>query len=340
MIFHNHRKLFSVLIWTLLMITLIPVYGYGTLYISDIDNIPYTDGLTGTTYTVPAGWESAEFNSQKEFFSAKYRKDDAIIMFGSMDIWEMLDESAKSGYTRETFNNSVLSDDDWAAISGLGNDDLSIYKETYSGEEYVMIDSFNNISVGGYSINTRSYSAYVIKNGYMIGYTLQIVEDTDNPDYFKDFEYILNSASYRTAVSHKNTNTEQTPEPAAETPAAVTSAPSIKRSTAEDNGTAIGIMSILVFVFIILIILTIAGASQKSKASEVSKIPKNTPESIRVSEIKAGSSICSTDVNDRPSSVSVTNKNKVTAKFCPHCGNAVSYEYEFCKYCGSKLAKK
>lgn len=158
----------------------------------------YTDQKTGLQFTVPAGWKEEPLSKKRNTIDAKFVSETDIfahIFYGSIDMWESIPESEKSGLSRADVNSSLFSSEEIEAILGSyysGSTAVSISNVktvTYNGIEYYYLES--ETSSNGITLPITQLIR--IDNGYT--YLFQYYGTRDS-DYYTDFKNLMNSAVY------------------------------------------------------------------------------------------------------------------------------------------------
>lgn len=158
----------------------------------------YTDQKTGLQFTVPAGWKEEALSKKRNTIDAKFVSETDIfahIFYGSIDMWESIPESERSGLSRADVNSSLFSSEEIEAILGSyysGSTTVSISNVktvTYNGIEYYYLES--ETSSNGITLPITQLIR--IDNGYT--YLFQYYGSRDS-DYYTDFKNLMNSAVY------------------------------------------------------------------------------------------------------------------------------------------------
>lgn len=90
----------------------------------------YEDIKCGIKFTVPEDWVEKPLSKKREFIDVKFvstQDEDLCMMFGAANIWEMMSDSERDGYTQAEFDDSQVSVSYIADILDL--DDKSIIEK-------------------------------------------------------------------------------------------------------------------------------------------------------------------------------------------------------------------
>ena len=175
---------------------------------SNVEGKKYIDKDSGTEFTISSGWHEDPFNTDPGYYDYKFKSDDevALILYGSNDVWRELPLSERLGHTRETYDISMLKDDDLKAIAAvLGGSDSSFRHETIAGQEYVELDSVVSFGV----LKTTIHNYVTVHNGFM--YFFEFSSD-DADTHFDDFMSMLNSVHYPDIANQLVSSTEDSSE--------------------------------------------------------------------------------------------------------------------------------
>lgn len=154
----------------------------------------YLDDETGSKFTVPENWRQESLSQTREALDVKFTSiydPEAIIFYGSADIWAAMPSSDREGFSRSDINNSILSLEGFAEITGV--DPSQVSSVTYGGKEYRTCVTATVASVYGVDVDIVMTYLMRIENGYM--YIFQFSGDRTNA-YYNDFESLLNSVVY------------------------------------------------------------------------------------------------------------------------------------------------
>lgn len=169
----------------------------------------YTDQKTGLKFTVPAGWKEEPLSKKRNTIDVKFVSETDIfahIFYGSIDMWESIPESERSGLSRADINSSLFSSEEIEAILGSyysGSPAVSISNVktvTYNGIEYYYLES--ETSSNGITLPITQLIR--IDNGYT--YLFQYYGSRDS-EYYSDFKNLLSSATYVSAPAATQTIT-------------------------------------------------------------------------------------------------------------------------------------
>lgn len=167
----------------------------------------YKDPDSGVSFTVPSGYTQKAPNEDQLTISVKFLNDSdkvSSIMFGAVDLWDVLDEEDLIGCTREDINMSMPDVEDLAeAISGL---DGGLELVTYNGTKYYH---------GSATLQplTIQYNVYIVNREYYITidygyiYCFQsagqygVIPSSVMTDLLKSAEYVKHPSSGSGAAS-------------------------------------------------------------------------------------------------------------------------------------------
>ena len=180
----------------------------------------YTDKTTGLTFTIPAGWKEEALSKEREIIKAKFVPENvdssnfAAICFGYADLWSNVPAEYKSYLTRADIDSSLFTLEDIKEMMGTyssGSTTVSVKDITtikYNGIEYYRLSS----SSSSYGITMPMIQLMYVDNGYM--YQFQFMGDTSGR-YYKDFESLVKSATYKTSKPVATATPKATEKPTA-----------------------------------------------------------------------------------------------------------------------------
>lgn len=154
----------------------------------------YTDEDTDVTFTVPANWEIEPFTKEKEFYDVKFASKIELgqfIMYGSTDIWNMLNPLQKMMNPRSSFNNSIMSETDIESI--LGDNSSAMKEVSYNGTTYFMFEVQQDVDTYGINISIDETFLIYIENGWAHVF---VFGGTSESGCFDEFEFLMESVKY------------------------------------------------------------------------------------------------------------------------------------------------
>lgn len=172
--------------------------------IEETSSFVYTDNDSGITFTVPDNWKQKELNGDRKHLDAKFvstKESDCVIIFGSTDMWEAMPSSEKNGYNRKDINNSSFTKSDIAEMYGITEDKISVV--TYNGVQYYKGEMTKSLDESGFNLSVTTTQLIYINDGWM--YMFQF-GGTDSHALYSDFEELLNSVSYPSALNSSDNN--------------------------------------------------------------------------------------------------------------------------------------
>lgn len=159
----------------------------------------YTDPKTNLTFVVPANWTESPLSEERETINVKFTStedDSTMILYGSIDLWDAMTASERSGYTRSDIDNGFFNKSDLADIFGVTNNELkSVF---YGNQRYYTATVITNAELYGVEFAVNTTQMICIENGYL--YFFQF-SSTGGDKLYSDFEALLTSVEYPTPAA-------------------------------------------------------------------------------------------------------------------------------------------
>jgi len=151
----------------------------------------YIDDETLTSFTIPKGWyeiDVPEVDTTSDAYFRSSRDENMIICYASINFWNTMAESERSGYERSDFDNSVFTKAQVASLLELSENQIST--ASYGDNEYYVITANGADGKIGLSADIDVKAAIRVYDGYV--YIFMISDD----DSSGVFEAMLNSVTY------------------------------------------------------------------------------------------------------------------------------------------------
>lgn len=156
----------------------------------------YHDSSSGISFTVLGGWKKVDFKNNPKLLKAKFQIGDSgipAIMYGSVDLWSLLDEEGQKEISRAAYDTSYITREDMAEMLGISEKKVF---EVYSGDEtYYLtrryVDKTINDSV---TTTTPLIQMVTVKGGWLFAF--QFGGEYASVQY-DDFEALIKSVDYR-----------------------------------------------------------------------------------------------------------------------------------------------
>ncbi len=164
----------------------------------------FRDEETGTTFTVPANWKEKELSQERQTIDNKFCSTDgeSTILYGSIDIWNIIPFFNRIFRARNDYNISNISPDEMRDyFKELGAEGISLSKEVISGVEYYKCVASTKEQVYGLEFDVVMTQYLTLLNGY--GYLFQF-GGTENDTHYQDFMDLLQSVEYKSDRSQFN----------------------------------------------------------------------------------------------------------------------------------------
>lgn len=163
----------------------------------------YTDGETGVSFTVPENWKTQkDLGIGADIVDACFvstRDLTAIMMFGTMDLWEQIPVHDRVGYSREDIDNSIMTPEE---ISEMYLGSLNqVTMITYNNREYFQYEGLVSPEASGLDITMYTVTLIHIDKGWMYYYAY--FGDKDDPRY-SDFQSLIHSIAYGSPSSDQS----------------------------------------------------------------------------------------------------------------------------------------
>lgn len=277
----------------------------------DTDPFLYTDIDSGVTFTVPANWKQKEFSEDRELIDVKFassKESGCTMVFGSIDMWEQMPASERSGYTRSEINNSAFTVFDIAQMYDTTFDKISTV--TYNGVKYFACDLDSSAITGDIAMSLTLL--VYIDNGWM--YLFQF-SGAKTHKLYSDFEKLLNSVEYPVVsnVENQETTKPSTSQPTTAQP--TTSRPQqSNQKPVHDSEDHSAVATVVVA--IVTAIVVVAVVTRKKKLDQTSQSGYSTNNSASGTKAPERTVICS------------------------RCGQTLPSDSAFCHRCGTKIHKE
>lgn len=168
------------------------------------DTFAYADPESGISLQIPKGWkisageESIQFEPNDSKVSMTYRYE---------DLWEGLSRAEKAEFTRQEYNNDIMSKADVADLVDARTKDVTV--TDLNGTEYFCVTTAT--TKGFFLFKSTRYTTSLMHfcNGFM--HLFQFEESKDHKDYHK-FEELVAGSVYSDTM---NESPDEVPETAA-----------------------------------------------------------------------------------------------------------------------------
>ena len=152
----------------------------------------YTDSSNGNQLSVPTDWDidTAVQAPLKAIFVPR-SSTSALMVYGSVDLWSSLSDSAKKKTPRSDCDNSQISKADVADL--VGADAKNVKYTTLNGREYFYAETEKTAKSGTLSFSMTVCYWVCLDNGWL--YLYQFGGGSEHSLY-KDFTALISSATY------------------------------------------------------------------------------------------------------------------------------------------------
>ena len=323
----------------------------------------YTDPSSGVSFTVPGGWKKVAFSEEKELLQAMFQTEDSsipAIMYGSIDLWSLLDEESQKDVPRASYDTSYIAKEDMADMLGIS--EKNVVEVYCGGEIYYLARRYVSKTVYETVATTPLIQMATVKGGWF--FTFQLGGEYFSKQ-FDDFEALVKSVDYRAV---ETAEIETAPQPSI-APADVTASSQVVNLIVSLIATIV-VYSLPIIIYryairkaplpvkkakSVTIIYAVIGFIVMSvlcyllnghvalggglllwsfvNYKMLSSRKQNKTTTVQGREIVIPTANTQPDNSFIPNSIPPT-------RFCHHCGMEIIDESLFCHRCGTKIIKE